>query len=51
MEQESDHIFSGGNPNPWKFGKSLRACNGVKPCQEQITKAAALMNRETYLIN
>ena len=49
MNDKSDRIFIGGNPNPLKYGWSLRACNGKEPDQKQITLAATILSRQPFV--
>jgi hypothetical protein len=48
MSDELDRTFIAGNPNPAKYGWSLRACNGEQPDPNQIAHAARLLQREPF---
>jgi hypothetical protein len=48
VTNESDRTFIAGNRNPWKYGWSLRACNGDAPDPALLSHAAALLGREPF---
>lgn len=48
MSDEEGRTFIGGNPNPAKYGWTLRACSGDEPNPEENTRAARLLDREPF---
>mgnify|MGYP003326358416 CR=1 FL=1 len=48
MNDEPDRTFISGNPDPAKYGWSLRACNGQPPDPDQIDYAARLLERKPF---
>jgi hypothetical protein len=51
MTDETERTFIAGNPNPKRFGWSLRACNSQQLDVAQIAKASTLLGRDAFLVD
>ena len=51
MTDEPERTFIAGNPNPKRFGWSLRACNSHELDVAQIAKASTLLGRDAFFVD